>query len=71
MEHKLGGNKAILVMSPLVVLMEDQVYRLKKHGVRASILSSSTSVAKDNIATVECLGRDFFFALEALTTVKW
>ena len=59
MEHKLGGNKAILVMSPLVALMEDQVYRLKKHGVRASIVSSSTSVADDNIATV---GRDFFFS---------
>ena len=24
MEHKLGGNKAILVVSPLVALMEDQ-----------------------------------------------
>ena len=31
MEHKLGGSKAILVVSPLVALMEDQVYRLKKH----------------------------------------
>ena len=41
--------------------------------MRASILSSATSVAKENIATVECLGRDnlFFCALEALTTVKW
>ena len=72
MEHKLGGSKAILVVSPLVALMEDQVYILKKHGVRASILGSSTSVAKENIATVECLGRDnFFWAPEALTTVKW
>ena len=72
MEHKLGGSKAILVVSPLVALMEDQVYILKKHGVRASILGSSTSVAKENIATVECLGRDnFFLAPEALTTVKW
>ena len=74
MEHKLGGSKAILVVSPLVALMEDQVYILKKHGVRASILGSSTSVAKENIATVECLGwqRQFFFlAPEALTTVKW
>ena len=59
MEHKLGGSKAILVVSPLV--MEDQVYILKKHGVRASFLGSSTSVAKENIATVECLGRDNFF----------
>ena len=72
MEHKLGGSKAILVVSPLVALMEDQVYILKKHGVRASILGSSTTVAKENIATVECLGRDnFFLAPEALTTVKW
>ena len=61
MEHKLGGSKPILVVSPLVALMEDQVYILKKHGVRASILGSSTSVAKENIATVECLGRDNFF----------
>ena len=57
MEHKLGGSKAILVVSPLVALMEDQVYILKKHSVRASI-GSSTSVAKENSATVECLGRD-------------
>ena len=73
MEHKLGGSKAILVVSPLVALMEDQVYILKKHGVRASILGCSTSVAKENIATVECLGRDKknFLAPEALTTVKW
>ena len=73
MEHKLSGSKAILVVSPLVAPMEDQVYILKKHGVRASILGSSTSVAKENIATVECLGRDnfLFLAPEALTTVKW
>ena len=36
------------------------MYRLKKHGVRASIISSSTSVAKENIAT--CLDRDFLFS---------
>ena len=34
------------------------MYIQKKHGVRASISGSSTSVAKENIATVECLGRD-------------
>ena len=46
---------------------------LKKHGVRASILSSSTSVSKDNIATGECLCRDnlFFCAPEAVTSAKW
>ena len=61
-----NGAQAILVVSPLVIsplvaLMEDQLYILKKHGVRALILGSSTSVAKENIATVECLGRDNFF----------
>ena len=46
---------------------------LKKLGVRASILNSVTSVANENIGTVECFGRDnlFFCALEALTTAKW
>ena len=53
MEHKLGGNRAVLVVSPLVALMEDQVYGLKKCGVKASIISSVTSVANENIATVE------------------
>ena len=49
MEHKVGANKSILVVSPLVALMEDQLYRLKRRGVRASSLSSATSVAKENI----------------------
>ena len=53
MEHKLGGDRAVIIVSPLVALMEDQVTGLKKHVVRASILSSSTSVSKDNIATEE------------------
>ena len=69
----MGRNRAILIISPLVAVMEDQVYGLKKRSVRASILSSVASVANDNIATVECLGRDnlFFCALEALTRAKW
>ena len=73
MEHKLDGDRAIIIVSPLVALMEDQVVGLKKHGVRASILSSSTSVSKDNIATGECLCRDnlFFCAPEAVTSAKW
>ena len=37
------------------------------------ILSSSTSVSKDNTGRVECLCRDnlFFRAPEAVTTAKW
>ena len=58
MEHKLGGNRAVLVVSPLVALMEDQLYGLKKRSVRSSILSYVALVANENIATVECLGRD-------------
>ena len=38
-----------------------------------AILSSSTSVSKDNIGTEECLCRDnlFFCAPEAVTNAKW
>ena len=38
-----------------------------------AILSSSTSVSKDNTGTEECLSRDnlFFRAPEAVTTAKW
>ena len=38
-----------------------------------AILSSSTSVSKDNIGTEECLCRDnlFFCAPVAVTTAKW
>ena len=38
-----------------------------------AILSSSTSVSKDNTGTEECLCRDnlFFRAPETVTTAKW
>ena len=38
-----------------------------------AILSSSTSVSKDNTGTEECLCRDnlFFHTPEAVTTAKW
>ena len=38
-----------------------------------AILSSSTSVLKDNTGTEECLCRDnlYFCAPEAVTTAKW
>ena len=38
-----------------------------------AILSSSTSVSKDNTGTEKCLCRDnlFFLAPEAVTTAKW
>ena len=41
MEHELGGDRAVIIVSALV-----------------AILSSSSSVSKDNIGTEECLCRD-------------
>ena len=56
MEHELGGDKAVIIVSAMV-----------------TILSSSTSVLKDNIGTEECFCRDnlFFCAPEAVSTAKW
>ena len=56
MEHELGGDRAVIIVSAQV-----------------AILSSSTSVSKDNIGTEQCLCRDnlFFCAPEAVTTAKW
>ena len=56
MEHELGGDRAVIIVSALV-----------------AILSSSSSVSKDNIGTEECLCRDnlYFCAPEAVTTAKW
>ena len=36
-----------------------------------AILSSSTSVSKDNIGTEECRDNLFFRSPEAVTTAKW
>ena len=44
MEYKLGGDRAVIIVSALV-----------------AILSSSTSVSKDNTGTEECLCRDNLF----------
>ena len=51
MEHELGGDRAVIIVSALV-----------------AILSSSSSVSKDNIGTEECLCRDnlYFCAPELL-----
>ena len=38
MEHELGGDRAVIIVSALV-----------------AILSSSSSVSKDNVGTEECL----------------
>ena len=80
MDHKLNPagqegvrSSAVIVVSPLIALMEDQVSGLRKRGVKASIITSSTSVTKDIISTDKSLATDsiFFCAPEALMTSKW
>lgn len=48
MDFKNNCNKcAVVVVSPLFALMEDQVCGLKKKGVKASIMTSSRAVRKE------------------------
>ncbi len=64
-------SSAVIVMSPLIALMEDQVSGLKRRGVKASI-TSSDSVTKEHICTEEGLATDnlFFCSPEVLATSK-
>ena len=41
-DHKGGGNHAVVVVSPLIALMIDQVQSLRCKGVKAFIISSGT-----------------------------
>ena len=73
--HKASriGHSAALVVSPLISLMADQVSSLRKRGVKASIISSTSAVPKEMIATESSLASDslFFCAPEALVATKW
>lgn len=44
----LLGDGLTVVVSPLVSLMEDQVWSLQKHGVKAELLCASTEKKKNN-----------------------
>ena len=67
------GDSAIIVISPLVALIKDQVSGLRKRGVKASIITTSPSVSMENIATEGSLEKDsvFFCAPEILVSSKW
>ena len=62
-EEPLVPNSAVCYRDRAVIIVSALV----------AILSSSTSVSKDNTGTEECLCRDklFFRAPEAVTTAKW
>ena len=62
-------NSAVIVVSPLVSLMIDQVRSLKSRGVKAAIMSSASGAEKGLLATDEdlCNSSLLFCAPEA----KW
>ena len=74
-EHKKGqrGSCAVLVVSPLVSLMIDQVESLRARGVKASIITSGSDIAPSLVATKSALSSDnlLFCTAEALALLKW
>lgn len=76
MDYKLGckdNHSAVLVVSPLVALMIDQVQSLRRRGVKCSIVTSTRAVAKEYLATDSNLNTDslLFCAPEALVKPNW
>ena len=63
----------VLVISPLISLMVDQVLSLRRRGVHASIISYGTGVKRELLATEDDLGECslLFCAPEALVGSRW
>ena len=74
-DDKLGKNTSVvIVVSPLISLMLDQVRSLRSRSVRAAIMSSGRSkVDKELLATDEDIRECslLFCAPEAIDTSKW
>jgi len=68
-----AGGSVVVVVSPLISLMEDQVASLRKWGVNAAIVTSGGGVSNEFCATDDDLGkyRHLFCAPEALISSKW
>ena len=63
-DDKFGkDNSVVIVVSPLISLMVDQVQSLRRRSVRAAIMSSGSKVDKEFLATDDDIrdGRLFFF----------
>ena len=76
LDYKGGSStssNAVIVVSPLIALMEDQVSGLRRRGVKSSIITSSAGVTKEYICTEEGLATDnlFFCSPEAIVSPKW
>lgn len=77
-DWKLGhitssSSSMVLVISPLLLLMADQVLNLRRVGVRSAIVSSGAGVQKDLVATEENLEKSsvLYCAPEALVGSRW
>ena len=73
-DKKLGrDNSLVLIVSPLVSLMVDQVRSLRSRSVKASVMSSGSGVEKEFIATDDDLvcSSHLFCAPEALVAGRW
>ena len=66
-------NCTVVVISPLITLMGEQVRGLRKKGLKAFIMTSSKSLTEGNITINEGLVEDklFFCAPAALVVSKW
>ena len=77
MDNKLGrSDSAIIVVSPLVSLMIDQVTNLKSKGVDAAIMSSNASFGESKrtlLATDDsiCKSKLLYCSPEALQKGRW
>ena len=66
-------SSTVMVVSPLVALMVDQVQSLRAVGVKASIVSTSKGIPKSFLASESSLSTDsiLFCAPEALVVSRW
>ena len=68
-----AGGSVVVVVSPPISLMEDQVASLRKRGVNAAIVTSGGGVSNEFCAIDDDLGKysHLFCAPEALISSRW
>ena len=66
-------DSLVVVVSPLISLMIDQVQSLRRRSVKSAIMSSGGKVDKEYLATSEDIKTSniLFCAPEAIDTEKW
>ena len=75
MDYKLGTpmSSVVVVVSPLISLIVDQVENLRNRGVSSSVITSGSDLVKPYLATEASICTDslLFCAPEALALPKW